>query len=460
MIIHLTRFIRLALPLIALVACGGNSPPPVAYSVGGTISGLLPGNSIAVINNGKDTLTLSANGAFAFKTLLPDAASFNVTLGAATPVDQPCTVANGQGSVQAANVIALRVTCEAKEFVAGAVEVTVGEVQAISIAQQQRVLHQGDAINEGDTLRSGPKATARIKMGDGGMITMRPDTEFRLDTYKFNGQPDGTEKSFLSLIKGGFRSVTGLIGKVHKENYKIQTHYAVLGIRGTDHEVYVVIEGSEAAKFSPVGAYDTVYSGSTTLTNDKGTVVIEPKQMGYVAAPDKAPKLQPVDTKLFVPQVEPAVQKPAAQTPPPAVKPPVTPPAAAASAPVAAPVKVEYPFEGRWSTKLVCDDTTDTKNQFIKGFTKLFETKIDHGKLDGHYGEAGQPASATVTGEVQSNGKVSFDVKGLTGQSQFVLGKRASGSPFHFSMEGEFSGSTGRATRTADRPCQATFAKL
>ena len=127
---------------------------------------------------------------------------------------------------------------------------------------------------------------------------------------------------------------------------------------------------------------------------------------------------------------------------------------------MAQPPKVEYPFDGRWATKLVCDDTIDRKNQFIKGFTKQFDTTIDHGKLNGQYGDVGQPASATVTGDVQNDGKVSFDVKGLTGKSQFVLGKRASGSPFHFSMEGEFSGSTGHATRTADRPCQATFAKL
>ena len=53
-------------------------------------------------------------------------------------------------------------------------------------------------------------------MGDGGMITMRPDTEFKIDSYNFNGQQDGTEKSFFSLLKGGFRSVTGLIGKLHK----------------------------------------------------------------------------------------------------------------------------------------------------------------------------------------------------------------------------------------------------
>jgi hypothetical protein len=217
-----------------------------------------------------------------------------------------------------------------------------------------------------------------------------------------------------------------------------------------------------------VGAYDTVYSGSTTLTNDKGTVVIEPKQMGYVAAPDQTPKLQPVDTKLFAP-VEPVVQKPevpapvakpVATTPPPAPTPPVTTPAVPAPPAAAQPAKVEYPFDGRWATTLVCDDTVDRKNENIKGFTWRFDMTIDHGKLSGQYGQVEQPGSSTFTGDVQSDGKVMFDARGLIGKSEFTLGKRARGLPFYFQMQGELSGSTGHATRTKDRPCQATLNKL
>jgi hypothetical protein len=347
--------------------------------------------------------------------------------------------------VNASSKTALTVSCEANRVVAGQVESAIGEIQATSISGQPRALHQGDSINEGDTLRTGPKDKAKLKMGDGGMITMRPDTEFKIDNYQFNGQQDGTEKSYFSLVKGGFRSVTGVIGKLHKANYHIKTATAVLGIRGTDHEVYLVIAGSEAAKSSPIGTYDTVYSGSTTLTNNMGTVVIEQKQMGYVAAIDQKPKLQPIDTKLFAAVAEPVIRTPAVQ-PPPSV--------------AAQPAKIDFPFDGRWSAKLVCDDTTDSSNQFIKGYTWSFDPSIDHGKLNGQYGQSGQPGSGTFTGEVQSDGKFSLEARGRTGKPQFVLGKRPSGSPFHFQMEGEFSGSSGHATRTADRPCQMTFTKL
>lgn len=457
MITHLSRFFRISLPWIALslAACSGGSTPPATYSVGGTLNGLLPGNHISLTNNGQDTLALSANGAFTFTSSLPEAASYNVTVSVPSPVAQTCTAINATGSVNTTRKTALNVSCEANAVLAGQVESLIGEVQATSISGQPRALHQGDSINEGDILRSDAKGMAKLKMGDGGMITMRPDTEFKIDSYTFNGQQDGTEKSYFSLAKGGFRSVTGLIGKLHKDNYHIKTATAVLGIRGTDHEIYLVVAGSEAAKSSPVGTYDTVYSGSTTLSNDKGTVVIEQKQMGYVAAPDQQPKLQPIDTKLFAAVAEPVAKTPAVRTPPPVVKPAATTPLVEAQ-----PAKIEYPFEGHWSAKLVCDDTTDRSNQFIKGYTWSFDASIDHGIFNGQYGQVGQPGSGTFTGEVQSDGKVSLEAKGLTGKPQFVLGKKPSGSPFHFQMEGEFSGSTGHATRTADRPCQMTFTKL
>lgn len=475
MSINIAHIFRLALPLIALglASCGDSSTSIATYPVGGTLVGLIQGNNITLTNNGKDSLTLTANGAFTFTTKLPEATTYNVTLSTPTPISQNCTATNGTGSVNSASATVVKVSCEITVVAAGQIETTAGEVQDIAITGQQRVLHQGDSINEGDTLRSGPKSTAKLKMGDGGIITMRPDTEFKIDKYNYNGQQDGTEISFFSLLKGGFRSVTGLIGKLHKDNYHIRTTNAVLGIRGTDHEIYLVLSGSEASQFSPVGTYDTVYSGSTSLTNDKGTVVIEPKQMGYVAAPDQKPKLQPIDTKLFVPVAEPVTQKPAAQPAPPVEKPAVPSPlpnekatvptpAAAVSAPVVSkPAKVEYTFDGRWATKLVCDDTTNKKGEFIKGFTKVLDVTIDHGKLNGQVGELGKPGSNTFTGEVNNDGKIEFTVSGYAGGSEYNLGKLEKGTPFPpYQMEGQLSGPTGHATRTQNRPCQATLNKL
>lgn len=420
------KYFRSLLPLLVLflATCGGGSQTSTeTYSLGGTLTGLAAGNSITLTNNGTDRLTLSANGAFSFPTKQASATAYKLTLSATTPTAQACTSSNGEGTINATNVSTIKVTCEMNVEAAGLVQFVKGEVQQTSLAGQNRAIHKGDAVNEGDTLSSSPYALAKIKMRDGGLITMRSDTQFKIDTYTFNGKSDGSEQLFFSIIKGGFRSVTGLIGKLNKKGYRIGTPWAVLGIRGTDHEILFVAPGSNLAKLSPAGTYDKVNSGATTLANEKGMIVILPKQMGYVSAPDQKPKLQPVNPKLFTVDAE-----------------------------------ISNPFDGRWSVKLVCDDTKD-KTGLVKGYTWKFDVIVDNGKLEGQYGLAGSPSSGTFVGQVQRDGTANIEAHGYTGKADYTVGRVARGTPFSFPMKGNFSGSTGHATRTKLRPCEASFEK-
>jgi hypothetical protein len=416
---NLAKFL-FSLTVILLTACGGETP---TYSVGGTLSGLAAGNSITLTNNGTDSLTLSVNGTFEFPAKLANSASFKLALSATTPMIQSCAATNATGTINGGDITTVQVICDTKTESAGLVQFVRGDVQQMTLFGQKHEVQKGDAVNEGDTLITGSKASARIKMNDGGLITVRPDTQFKIDSFKFNGKQDDSEQSFFSLVRGGFRSVTGLVGKLNKKNYRINTPMAVLGIRGTDHEILFVAPGSDLAKLAPVGTYDRVYSGSTTLTNDKGTIAIEPKQMGYVAASDQKPQLKPVDAKLFAAETEPL-----------------------------------NPFDGRWATKLVCDDTTGPKG-FVKGYTWEFDVIVEHGKLNGQYGTIGSPGSGTFIGQVNNDGTADLKAQGLTGRTDYTVGKVARGTPFDYPMNGKFSGSSGHATRTKLRPCEATFTR-
>ncbi len=97
-------------------------------------------------------------------------------------------------------------------------------------------------------------------------------------------------------MKGGFRAITGLVGKLNKHNYKIATPTATIGIRGTDHETFVVPIGSTTAA---AGAYSKVNVGETTLTTNKGTVNVLPNQMGFSGGMNELPKLEPINTNIF-----------------------------------------------------------------------------------------------------------------------------------------------------------------
>jgi hypothetical protein len=88
----------------------GGTPPPT-YTIGGHVDGLA-GSGLVLQQNGGDALPISADGDFTFATPLNDGASYAVTVSAepGNPA-QTCTVANGSGTVDGANVSDVAVTC-------------------------------------------------------------------------------------------------------------------------------------------------------------------------------------------------------------------------------------------------------------------------------------------------------------------------------------------------------------
>jgi hypothetical protein len=189
--------------------------------------------------------------------------------------------------------------------VAGYAQFVNGNVRIESLAGQMRTLQKGGAVNEGDTVISAQAASAQIRMQDGGFIAVRPNTSLKFDKFKFDGKDDGSARSFFSLFKGGFRAITGLIGRLHKSNYRITTASSTIGIRGTDHETFVVTPDSPLAKITPVGTYNKVNVGETSMTTDKGTIFVLPNQMGFAGAADQMPQLRPLNTNIFT-----AVERP------------------------------------------------------------------------------------------------------------------------------------------------------
>ena len=65
---------------------------------------------MTLLNNATDALSRNANGAFTFTTGIADGAAYSVTVGT-QPTGQSCVVSNASGTVAAANVTNVGVTC-------------------------------------------------------------------------------------------------------------------------------------------------------------------------------------------------------------------------------------------------------------------------------------------------------------------------------------------------------------
>lgn len=170
---------------------------------------------------------------------------------------------------------------------AGMFQFASGDVRLVNAAGVERAARKGEPLNEGDTIVTGQGGAAQIKMADGGFISVRANTKMKVDSYTYTGKQDGSEKSFFSLMAGGFRALTGLIGKLNKDNYKITTPSATIGIRGTDHEPMVVLPGQKA--LGEPGTYDKVNSGASFIATAKGVINIAPNQAGFAPGANVAP---------------------------------------------------------------------------------------------------------------------------------------------------------------------------
>lgn len=70
------------------------------------------GSGLVLQNDGRDDLTVSADGSFTFATPLADGSAYDVTvLTQPTSPDQSCTVANGSGTLAGGDVTDVQVTC-------------------------------------------------------------------------------------------------------------------------------------------------------------------------------------------------------------------------------------------------------------------------------------------------------------------------------------------------------------
>jgi 6-phosphogluconolactonase len=104
-------------------------PPPIEYTLGGTVTGLSGSGLVLNWNDGfNGGLAVSASGLFKFSTPLPDGTAFNVRV-LSQPTSSPaqyCQVANGAGTIAAANVTNVDITCASGYTVGGTVSGLVG----------------------------------------------------------------------------------------------------------------------------------------------------------------------------------------------------------------------------------------------------------------------------------------------------------------------------------------------
>ena len=217
------------------VTCTTNS-----YSIAGTVSGLV--GSLGLANNGTDTLTVTANGTFAFGGAVASGSTFNVTVTSqpTTPA-QTCIVTNGSGTVVNADVTSVSVVCATSQFTVG------GTITGLASGAQ--VVLQNNARDNLTVAQDGSFTfTTAIASGGGYAVTVLTGPTAQVCT-----------------VSGG----SGTVGSANVTSIAVNcTNLHTVGgtITGLSGSGLVLRNGTENLSVSSTGtfAFNTLYANAST----------------------------------------------------------------------------------------------------------------------------------------------------------------------------------------------------
>ena len=168
--------------------------------------------------------------------------------------------------------------------VAGTVVRLSGPLMARKADGTVKVLAIKSEVENGDTLVTEKNTYALVRFIDNSEITLRPGSTLTIENFSFDSSKQEADRAQFNLVKGGLRSVSGLLGKRSKEKFELKTPAATIGIRGTFFVAEIVPPAGQApAGATPrvPGLYVQVLDGIIHLNNAGGTQTFNAGQFGF-----------------------------------------------------------------------------------------------------------------------------------------------------------------------------------
>jgi hypothetical protein len=206
---------------------------------------------------------------------------------------------------------------ENESTVIGRIAVLKGRASATESDNSNRVLNVGAAVYERDKIQTGINSFTVIAFNDKSRVTMSPNSAFEIEEHRYSPKKPDENKSFFSFLKGGLRLVSGLVGKLNKKAFRLNTPTATIGIRGTGFDLICdgacVNQGSSLnpvqetvisrllnyfvrpvwAQSSKSGMYASVWNGAIELQFGNGKLLLQKGKVAFLANKNARPILIP-----------------------------------------------------------------------------------------------------------------------------------------------------------------------
>lgn len=201
--------------------------------------------------------------------------------------------------------VALSLVTTSAAFAADAGSVVFATGSVTAERQPPAALTKGDAVLDNDTVATGDAARAQLLMLDGAKVAIRPNSRLRIEEYVFQAtqpaDPDepvvatSFDRSVSTLLKGGFRTITGAIGKEDETAYEVRTAVGVLGIRGTDYSAVFCngdcnwVPGVDPLTPIEDGLYLGVTEGTIFFRNEIMEIELDAGEYAFIPLVSRSP---------------------------------------------------------------------------------------------------------------------------------------------------------------------------
>ena len=152
---------------------------------------------------------------------------------------------------------------------------TTGTVSVQTGQASPRPLRTGDQVAQGDTVVTGANSAAVMKFDDGQVVAMTANSRMQITNYQYNPATE-SGNVLLSLVSGGMRAITGLIGRRAPSQVAYRAATATIGIRGTDVTMATIDDNVVATVTD--GSISFTYQGVTLTLNAGEAVLARPGQ--------------------------------------------------------------------------------------------------------------------------------------------------------------------------------------
>jgi hypothetical protein len=139
----------------------------------------------------------------------------------------------------------------------GEITLVVGQFEIQRASGPAQNLAKGEAILEGDIIKTTANGHVHIRFIDGGLVSVRPNSVFTIHEFRFNPAQPATSVVRLSLDRGEARTISGQATQEAKDRFRLNTPLVAIGVKGTDFTTQAT-------------------QGATRVTVNQGAIVMAP----------------------------------------------------------------------------------------------------------------------------------------------------------------------------------------